>query len=179
MLKSAKVRFITSAALTLVVWAPLALGQDQGGGGDRGGRGGGRGGRGGRGGWDPAQMQERMLQMQKEQLKVSEEEWTVLKPLLQAVTQKQWEQRMARFRGMGRRGRGGGEGEDNSPAEVKALRTALENADTPAADIQAKLKALRDANKAKEAELEKVREQLRQVLTVRQEAQLVLMGVLN
>lgn len=163
MMRNAKVRIILSTALALVVWAPLALAQDQGGGGGR---------------WDPAKMQERMLQRQKEQLKVSDEEWTVLKPLLQAVTQKQWEQRMARFRGMGRRGRGGG-GEDNSPAEVKALRAALEDENTPAADIQAKLKALRDANKARDAEIEKAREQLRQVLTVRQEAQLVLMGVLN
>ena len=176
MLKHAKTRIILSTALALVVWAPLALAQAPGGGG-----GGGRGGRGGgRRGWDPAQMQERMLQTYKEQLKVSDEEWTVLKPLVQAVAQKQWEQRMSRFRGMGRRGRGGGgEGEDNSPAEVKALREALEKEDTPATEIQAKLKALRDANKAREAELEKVREELRQVLTVRQEAQLVLMGVLN
>lgn len=175
MTKKAKLRLILSTALALVAWAPLALAQAP----AAGGGGGGRGGRGGRGGFDPAQMQERMLQAQKEQLKVSDEEWTVLKPLVQAVTQKQWEQRMSRFRGMGRRGRGGGDGEDNSPAEVKALRAALEDENTPAADIQAKLKAVRDANKAREAELEKAREQLRQVLTARQEAQLVLMGVLD
>jgi len=63
--------------------------------------------------------------------------------------------------------------------EMEALRTALDKADTPAADIEAKLKEFRAARKAKEADLQKAREELRKVLKVRQEASMVLMGLLD
>ena len=76
-----------------------------------------------------------------------------------------------------RMGRGGPERE--APPEVAALEEALENEETPAKEVKAKLKELRKARKEREAELEKARDALRDVLTVRQEARLVLMGVLD
>jgi len=93
--------------------------------------------------------------------------------------------------GPGDRQRPGAEGERGGPRgdrprlggppnpEVEALAKALEAKDTPAADIEAKLKAVREARKKAEDELKAAREDLRKVLTVRQEAVMVLMGMLD
>ena len=68
----------------------------------------------------------------------------------------------------------------NRPAEpeLEALRNALESK-APAAEIKAKLAQLRDARKQKEAGLEKAREELRQLLSARQEAVAVTLGLLK
>jgi len=66
-----------------------------------------------------------------------------------------------------------------SSPEVEALRDALASQDTSTDDIKAKLQALRDARKKQEADLETARENLKKVLTLRQEAILVEMGVLD
>ena len=85
----------------------------------------------------------------------------------------------------GRRGgAGGAEGRRGGPptvgsTEATELRTALESEDTPVSEIKAKLKALRDARKKSEDALKKAREELREVLTTRQEARLVLFGILD
>src|SRR5690606_14415515 len=42
--------------------------------------------RGERGNFDPAQMQQRMMERMRDQLGATEEEWTVLQPKLEAVT---------------------------------------------------------------------------------------------
>ena len=62
--------------------------------------------------------------------------------------------------------------------EAQALRTALE-ANASADEIKAKLTKLREARKANEAKLEAAREELRKVLSVKQEAVAVLAGLLN
>mgnify|MGYP001074398676 CR=1 FL=1 len=62
---------------------------------------------------------------------------------------------------------------------MTALQTTLENKDASADDIKAKLTALRTSRAKKEADLKSAREELRKVLTLRQEAQLVLMGMLD
>lgn len=69
--------------------------------------------------------------------------------------------------------RGGG-----SP-ESEALRTALESDSTSADDIKAKLQALRDSRKKAAGDLEQAREDLKKVLTLRQEATLVEFGLLD
>ena len=143
-----------------------------------------------RGDFDPARMREMMVERMRESLAVSDDEWKAIKPLIEKVFEKQTAARMGGMRGMmgGRRGgerRGGPEGTERqrpaSPgdAEVEALSKALEAKDTPAADIEAKLKALRDARKKAEEELQAARTELRKVLTVRQEAELVLRGILD
>jgi len=63
--------------------------------------------------------------------------------------------------------------------EVVALQEALDKEETPEADLQAKLKDLRVARKKQEDDLKTARENLRELLTVRQEAMSVLMGLLD
>lgn len=75
--------------------------------------------------------------------------------------------------------RGGFGGPEMDDPEGDALQAALDAKDTPAEEIQTKLKALRDARKARADALAKAREELRKVLTARQEATLVLMGFLD
>ena len=59
------------------------------------------------------------------------------------------------------------------------LSTALENKDTPAEDIAKKLAALREARDKARADLVAVQKELKDVLTQRQEAVLVTMGMLE
>jgi hypothetical protein len=136
----------------------------------------GRGFRGGpRGQMDPAQMREMMAQRLKEGLGCTDEELEVIGPRVQKVVEAQAGARMRRFMGMGGfRGPGA-----QSDPEADALSKAIESEDTPKADIEPKLKAYRDAVKKKEAALKKTREELREVVTLRQEAGLVLMGILD
>jgi hypothetical protein len=71
----------------------------------------------------------------------------------------------------------GGFGREANP-ELEALRKAIES-NAPASEIKSKLAALRAARKAKEAELEKAQEDLRQILSARQEAVAVTLGLLK
>ena len=76
----------------------------------------------------------------------------------------------------GRGGRFGG-GFEPSP-EVAELRKAVE-AKAPADEIKAKLAKVREARKANEAKLEAAQEDLRKVLTVRQEAVALMFGLVK
>jgi Spy/CpxP family protein refolding chaperone len=194
------------AAGTLALSTSLGLAQapGNGGGGNGGNNGGGR--RGGNGGnFDPAQFQQRMNERLKEALKATDEEWAVIQPLLDKVTTKQREARTGGFGGSmmggGRRGGNGGPGGNNADQantnnnnnnggnrpnrggaaspEADALRTTLENDNASADEIKTKLAALRDSRKKAQAELEQARADLEKVLTVKQEATLVLMGMLE
>ncbi len=146
---------------------------------------------------DPEQMRQRMEQFRqqaaermKEMLGASDEEWKVLQPRIEKV---QTLSRQARggmgFRMMG--GRRGGRGGDQ-PAEAASdreqsdiekkmsdLQKLLQNKDAKAEDIKTALTAFRDARAAVRAELEKAQKELREILTLRQEAQLVTMGMLE
>ncbi len=171
--------------------------------GDQGGRD--RSSRGDRRNFDPAQMQERMLARFQEEMKASDDEWQVIKPLLEDVLTKQRDASMFGFgrgRGFGGRGGPGGRGpgnegpddrgnapdsrterggppqDDNNP-EMTALQELLDAEDSDPADIQAKLEALRTSRKDKQEALKQARENLQKVLTVRQEAMLVLRGILE
>lgn len=55
----------------------------------------------------------------------------------------------------------------------------MENKDSTAADIEPKLKAFRDAKAKAQADLVAAQAKLKEVLKVRQEAQLVQMGLLD
>lgn len=156
-----------------------------GGGGGR--RGGGAGGPGGGG----------MAAFAKDQLKASDDEWKVIEPLLVKVSDLQRQAR-PNMRGMmgGRGGRGGQGGApdaaagDAAPAapatpqasgmpESDALAKVLADANAKPEDIKAKLDAYRVALKKVNDQLKTAREDLRKVLTPKQEAQLVLMGTLD
>ena len=145
--------------------------------------------RGGRGNFDPAEMQARMLSSIRERLEVTdEEEWKLISARLLKVS----ELRRASGGGMGFGGRGGpppggGGGSDQrgssrgtrgggSP-EMELLSSALRDK-MPDAEIKMRLDRLREARKANEAALAKAQEELRQVLSVRQEAVAVMFGLL-
>ena len=136
-----------------------------------------------RGGFDRGQMMERLSERYQEVLEVSDDEWSVLKPMIIGIVEKQFSGRSSRFsvfsRGGGRGGRGGdgnrssrgGRGADNP------LSKAIEKGDDGA--IKSALAAHRSEQKKQAAELKKARNDLRQLLTLKQEANLVLMGLLE
>lgn len=170
-------------ALVAVALAGVALAQE-GGGGRRGGM---RG-----GGFDRERFQQMMMERMRETLGAGEEEWTVIGPRLEKVMTLQREMRTgAGMRMMfGRRGRGEeaerperpGQAEEEQSALEKAtdsLQEALADEDTPAGQIKERLTAYRAAREKARQELDKAQKELREVLSVRQEAQLVLMGTLD
>jgi len=111
-------------------------------------------------------------------------EWGVIEPKLQAVMQAQRESRpgMMGMRGgrFGRGGPGAGVGEPSPMAQAtQALGETLRNEDAGADEIERRLEAFRAAREAALADLETAREELRGVLSQRQEAMLVLMGMLD
>ena len=146
---------------------------------------------GGRRNFDPAQFRERMMERVKERMEVTDDaEWKVIEPLVQKVM----DARMASG-GMGRGMFGGPRrnGGDNAPGgdqggqrrgfgpppspEAEALQKAID-AKAPKAEIKAAMAKYVESRKAKQAELEKAQEDLRKVLTTRQEAIATLDGLL-
>ena len=156
---------------------------------------GGPGGRQGRGNWDPEQMRQRMMERVREQLAVKDDaEWSVIESRIKKIN----DSRSGMGRGFGGPGGGpggpggqgapggqggqggrqgrGGFGQPNPDAEV--LQTALDSG-ASADDIKVKLTAYRAAAKVKEGQLEKAQDELRQLLSVKQEARAVLLGLLK
>ena len=116
----------------------------------------------------------------RESLGFSVAEWKVVQPKVQAVM----DNRISGASGMmsmfggSRRGRGGDSSTEKTP--TSELRDLLEKDDaSPRGTIKAKLAAYRADRKAREAKLKKAQEDLRQLLTIKQEAQAVLAGLLN
>jgi hypothetical protein len=184
------------AVVVLAAAASTSFGQqapppggNQGAGGNQGGAGGGRGNR-----RDPAQMRQQMNDRMKELLGASDDEWKVLQPQIEKV---QTLQRAATSRagfsllfnnsnnggGRGGRGRGGQQPDNTPPSAVaeksKELTAAIENKDTKPEEYKAKLAAYREARNQARADLGKAQESLREVVTVRQEAVLVELGLLD
>jgi hypothetical protein len=153
-------------------------------------------------------FRQRMNDRIKAELKASDDEWAVIQPLLEKVQTAQMATMAGRFGfGGGRRGnRGpggpggtpssdgtspgasaspsGGNGGENRPPrptspEADALKAALASDATSNDEIKTKLQALRDARKKAQDNLEQAREDLKKVLTLRQEATLVQMGLLD
>jgi len=143
---------------------------------------GGPGGKGGRGNFDPAAMMDRVMGEMQKQLKVSDDEWRVMRPLVEGVFTKSREVRDVGIRSMmyggGTRQRSGST-QTETPREVQALKDILERDTAGANDIKPRLDAFREYKAKKEAELKDAREKLRVVLTAKQEAQLVLAGLLD
>ena len=140
----------------------------------------------GRGFFSPDRFRQMMLDRLKDTLVVEDDAWTVMKPRLDTV--------MALSRETG----GGGtsmrglfgrrrpddtpEPDAESPATERALRAlekTLENKEAKPEEIKAGLKALREARERAKDELIKAKDKLREILTQRQEAQLVLYGILD
>lgn len=147
--------------------------------------------RGGRGNFDPTQFQQRIMDNVKEKLAFTNDaEWTAVKPLVQKVIDARRDT-MVRMSGFGRRGGTNGDNSaqnsdqsarrgsfDQSSPEADSLQKSLDS-NAPIDQIKAGLEKYRAARKDKEAKLAEAQENLRKVLTVRQEAQAVLLGLLN
>lgn len=139
------------------------------------------GGPGGR--FDPERMREMMAQRMKQVLNCTDEEYEIVGPRLEKVMELQMRNRFMGRRGM--RGPGGPGGPGGGPMmgeqnpEADALQRVLADEDASADTIKAKLEAFRAAKKKDEAELDTAKDKLREVLSIRQEAQLVLMGTLD
>lgn len=152
---------------------------------DNGGNGGGPGGF-GRRNFDPAQFQQRMMDNIRDELGFTNDtDWSAVQPLIQKVMDARRDvgfgpgmgRMMFRNRGNGGNRRGGFFGQQPSP-EAEALQQAIDN-NAPAAQIQAALAKYEASQKAKEAKLTEAQENLRKVLTVKQEAQATLLGLLQ
>ncbi len=178
-------------------------GGNNGGGGNGGGRGGGRrnGGGGGNGGGQNgggpgggpgggfAAFAAQRMQQLKTDMGATDEEFTALQPKIEKITQLKQE---LNPRGGGRGGFGGGRrgaaaADPNAAAPAQTdlqkalaeLQAAIQNKDTPADTLKAKLDAYHTAKAATEAELKKDQDDLKSVVTQRQEAVLVVNGTLE
>lgn len=204
-------RMITLCAMTAAL--ALSVGdifaQDNGGGngggnggqGQNGGRrnrqGGGPGGGGGGGNFDPAAMQQRMMDNVKDQLEFTNEtDWTAVQPLVQKVMDARRDVgagggMRALFGGRNRGGNNGGDqagGNNNRPRgggmfgqpspEQEALQKALDD-NAPAAQIKDLLAKYKASKVAKQAKLEAAQADLKKVLTSKQEAQAYLLDLVN
>lgn len=165
----------------------LAQAQDEGGGGRGGRRGGGPGG----GNFDPARFREMRLNGIKEDLEASDDEWKVLQPKVEKVMEAQMDA-MGGFGFGGRGGRRGGPGGGDRPQPQAGdrpvskvtqarddLRTLLDNKSASSDDITKKLAALREAREKARTALQAAQKDLKELCTPRQEAMLVMSGMLE
>jgi hypothetical protein len=149
------------------------------------------GGPGGRGNFDPAQMQQRMLERYKELLEVTnDDEWKAIEPRVTKVMEARRDSMggMGRMFGRGPGGGGGGPGADQggqrrggmfgtpSP-EAEALQKAIDSKASKA-ETKAALEKYVASRKTTQADMEKAQAALRELLTPRQEAIATLNGLL-
>ena len=147
----------------------------------------------------PAEMQQAQLDRMKTTLGVPDDEWKAIEPKLAKVMDAQRQSRIGGMGGMmGGRVRGGmggpgagaparGSGAPATPAadqtdldkKVADLQTTLQNPEAKPEDIKPKLAAVREARDKARADLVKAQKELRDILTVRLEAQFVLSGQLD
>jgi hypothetical protein len=137
---------------------------------------------------DPEQMQKMMMERQmariKESIQPTEEEWTALEPkVTKVLTLSRQTGAMGMGFGMGTFRRPGSQGPEAPQTPVAKitdeLRKALENKEAKPEEIKEKLTALREAKEKAKQELLKAQKDLAKGLAPRQEAQLVLMGILD
>jgi len=141
---------------------------------------------------DPEQMQQRLVQRYQEFLGMSDEEWAVIGPYVLKVSTLS---SSSQSRGTGRTmmgGRGnttqetdaqtqtrGNRGTEQQDENLQALQTLLEDENATSDEIKSKLSALRKAQATAKQELAVAQKELRELLTLRQEAMLVVMGLLE
>ncbi|HZV33915.1 MAG TPA: hypothetical protein VFB72_04995 [Verrucomicrobiae bacterium] len=143
---------------------------------------------------DPAQWRQNRIDRLKEEMDVKDDaEWKLIEAGINKVMDAQMALMADRGRAMfGRRNRGGDTSSTSSSdnggrrggffgqpsPEVEDLQKAIDNK-APAEEIKAKLAKVREASAAKEANLAKAQDELKALLTSRQEAIAVLNGLLK
>ena len=189
---------VVACVLGLMVGG-LSLAQ-QGGGGRRGGQGGGPGGN-----FDPAQMRQRMAERMKEMLGADDEAWKVMEPRVMKVMELNRQANAGgrggmmgmMFAGRGGRGGPGGPGGDQGGPQANRrgrgpqgeqtavekamaqLRTVLQNQSASPEEIKTALTAVRQAREKARQELAVAQQDLKKILTVRQEGICVEMGLVE
>jgi len=154
------------------------------------------------GDFDPAEMRQRMMSRYREMMEVTnDDEWKAVQTRIEKVMEARREASFGGMRMMGGPGGGlgggrGGDGPSDGPGgpppgggfggpgfggtsnpELEALQKAIENK-ASGEELKAKLTALRTARKAKQAKLEAAQEDLKKILSTRQEAAAVVAGLL-
>jgi Spy/CpxP family protein refolding chaperone len=193
-------KMVLSVAAVTLIMAAVAIAADAPAGGPAGGPGmapppgapegmgpGGPGGQGGQRGnrpqMNPEEMQKRRLEQIKTALQLADDKWTAVEPLLKKTMTLSAELRGGMF-GMNRRGPNAEQTPPAAPAnEIAAKTTELRTlvADPAATEdaIKAKLAELAAAKDKVKAALATAKTDLCKVLTAKQQASLVLMGILD
>ena len=140
------------------------------------------------------EIRRRMVERIRDRLEANDEEWTVLEPRLEKIMQLQSSTRAGFGRGFGRRFRGGrdsgrpggprGQGAGQAePSTVQqraeSLRELLDDDSATNEQITQGLTELRKAREEARAELAKARQDLRDLVSLKDEANLVVMGFLD
>ena len=132
--------------------------------------------------FDPNTFRKAASDRMRQSLGATGEEWTVLEPKIEKVQNLAMQVRGGMMMGMGMVMMGmtarGAEPTDVMKAS-QALTKVLQDKDATAGEIKTALQVLRDAKAKAKAELEQAQKELKEVLSVRQEAQLVQMGLLE
>ena len=185
-----KMLALLAVAAALCLSADSLFAQNNGGGNGGGGGGGGRRNGGGGGNFDPAAFQQRMMDNVRDRLGFTNDtDWSAVEPLVQKTFDARRDVMAGQFRGFGRGGRGGqggggggggqgGPGGGQTNPDAEALQQALDS-NAPAAQVKTLLDKYRASQKAKQAKLEEAQADLRKVLSQKQEAEAVLLGLLN
>lgn len=134
---------------------------------------------------DPEQMKKMVEQFRaqaaarmKEALGANDDEWKVLQPKIEKVQELTMQGSGMGMRIMPFMAAGDPKEVPDVQKKFEALRKVLQNKDAKPADISTALTEYRDARAKSKEELEKAQKELKELLTVKQEAQLVGMGVL-
>jgi hypothetical protein len=137
-----------------------------------------------RGNFDPAEMQQRIMNNLREQFGVTDDaEWKVISDRITSINELRRASGgglgggIAAFRAMQGGGQNGRRGNTTVSPEQDALRQAISDK-LPDAEIKSRLTRLREVRKANEEKLSKAQEELRGILSVRQEALAVMFGLL-
>jgi peptidoglycan hydrolase CwlO-like protein len=176
MLKKRSVWIVLAGLVLISVAVPFVFAAAEGGAAPAPGQRQGGGGGGGQGGGGQAQMIDRA----KTELAATEEAWKKIEPLLAKVITLNNEANPRSSRGGRQQDPAAPQAEQSEVQKATAaLRTLTQDAASSMDDIKAKLEDLRKAkDKAKEA-LVKAQAELKKSVDARQEAKLVLMGLLN
>lgn len=144
------------------------------------------GGGGGGRNFDPAKMRENMQNRIKEEMGATDEEWKALQPKIEDL-QKAQELNRGNMRALFRRP--GGNGGNTPPADegtkteiqkkTEALKALVDAKDSDPKAIQEALKGLREEREKNKAALKKSQDALKELLTAKQEATLVMYGMLE
>lgn len=142
---------------------------------------------------DPAQMQQMLADMFKEILEVSDDEWTVIGPKVIKVMSFSFQQRGIPMRMLGNRPGMQGRQERANPerktnftfpgsggnTSMDDLQKVLDNKNSSADEIKMAVNKVREARQKAEQEKAAAQKELRELLTVRQEAVLISMQILD